>query len=202
VAQNVVQNSSQLIFEDMIAYVVEYSTANTTLSELSSASWLNIGALAEVSFESANATIQPASINVEHGQLITKEEENINISLQEYNSSVVNLMRGQVSQQVSTIVDVVGSTSTAVAEVLYSGGADVITPCSLKFMTSLTDGRTKWIFYPKCLYVSGFAASNPKGQGTGEYQDQAGVLRAAESTALTYNSRNQYRIEVFSTAST
>ena len=201
-AQNTVQNSSLLIFEDVIAYVTDYSTAATTLAELSSATWLNIGALTELSFESANATVQPASINVEHGQLITKEEENINITLQEFNSSIVNLLRGGISQQVSTTLAVFStSMSGATADVLYSGDADAITPCSLKFVTTLADGRTKWVFFPKCLYVSGGAASNPKGQGTGEYQDQAFVLRAAESTALTYNSRKQYRIEVFSTAS-
>lgn len=201
-AQNVVQNSSLLIFEDVIAYVAAYSTTYTTLAELSSATWLNCGALSELSFESANATVQPASLNVEHGQIITKEEETINITLQEYNSSIVNYLRGGVSQQVSTNLAAIGSSKTSVSlDVMYSGGADTITPCMLRFKTILSDGRTKQIFYPKVLYVSGGAASNPKGQGSGEYQDQAFSLRAAESTAMAYTSRNVYRIECFSTVS-
>ena len=36
-SQNTVQNSSLLIFEDVIAYIAEYSSAVTTLNELSSA---------------------------------------------------------------------------------------------------------------------------------------------------------------------
>ncbi len=204
-AQNVVQNSSLLIFEDVIGYVASYTTdTSLTLAELSSAAWLNVGALSELSFESANATVQPASLNVEHGQIITKEEETINLTLQEYNSSIVNLLRGGVSQQVTTSIGVFSTASSNVAvavDVMYSGGADTITPCMLKFKTTLSDGRTKQIFYPKVLYVSGGAASNPKGQGTGEYQDQAFSLRAAESTAILLNSRSVYRIECFSTVS-
>jgi hypothetical protein len=201
-AQNVVQNSSLLIFEDVIAYVAAYSTTYTNLAELSSASWLNCGALAELSFESANATVQPASLNVEHGQIITKEEETINITLQEYNSSIVNYLRGGVSQQVTTNLGALGSSKTTISlDVMYSGDADTITPCMLKFKTTLSDGRTKQIFYPKVLYVSGGAASNPKAQGSGEYQTQAFSLRAAESTALVYTNRKSYRIECFSTVS-
>jgi len=201
-AQNTVQNSSLLIFEDVVGYVAAYTTSFTTLSELSSAAWLNIGALAELSFESANATVQPASLNVEHGQIITKEEETINITLQEYNSSIVNYLRGGVSQQVSTNLAAIGSSKTSVSlDVMYSGGADTITPCMLRFRTVLADGRTKQVFYPRCLYVSGGASSNPKAQASGEYQTQAFTLRAAESTSITYNSRPQYRIELFSTVS-
>ncbi len=169
---------------------------------MSSATWTNMGALSELSFESANATVQPASLNVEHGQIITKEEETINITLQEYNSNIVNYLRGGISQQVTTNLAAVGSSKTSVAlDLMYSGGADTITPCMLRFKTVLSDGRTKQIWYPKVLYVSGGAASNPKGQGTGEYQDQAFSMRASESTAMTYGSRNQYRIETFSTVS-
>lgn len=203
-AQNTVQNSSLLIFEDVIGYVSAYTSSVTTLGEMSSATWLNMGALAELSFESANATVQPASLNVEHGQIITKEEENINITLQEYNSSIVNYLRGGVSQQVSTNMSVLSTSSsnaTVALDVMYSGDAGVITPCMLRFKTTLSDGRTKQVFYPRVLYVSGGAASNPKAQASGEYQTQSFSLRAAESTALIYNSRKQYRIELFSTVS-
>lgn len=205
-SQNTVQNSSLLIPEDCIVYVASYSSTITTLQELSSASWMNLGALAEFSVESANASVQPASLNVEHNQIITKEAETINVTLQEYNSSIVNILRGGSAQQVSTNVTIVGSTvsssAAAIADVLYSGDADSLSPMMIKVMTSLADGRTRWVFYPKVNYVSGGAAPNPKAQGTGEFQTQAFTLEARESTAVTYNGRKQFRIEVFSTAST
>lgn len=203
-AQNTVQNSSLLFPEDCTVFVSTYSSAYTTLLELSSATWLNTGALAEFSVESANASIQPGALNVEHDQIITKEAEAINITLQEFNSSIVNILRGEAAQQVSTNVAVVGSTdpSSAAAEVMYSGDADTLEPFMMKVHASLSDGRTKWTFYPFVHYISGGAAPNPKAQGTGEFQTQSFSLEARESTALTYNSRKQFRIEVYSTAST
>lgn len=203
-AQNTVQNSSLLFPEDCIVYVSTWSSAYTTLTELSSATWYNLGALAEFSVESANASMQPASLNVEHKQVITKEAETINVTLQEFNSSIVNILRGNAAQEVSTFVAVVGSTdpSSAAAVVMYSGDADTLSAMCMKVMTSLSDNRTRWTFYPYVHYVSGGAAPNPKAQGTGEFQTQAFTLEARESTALTYGGRKQFRIEVFSTAST
>lgn len=60
-AQNTVQNSSVLYPEDMIVYVAEHSTDYTTLTELSSATWYNVGALTEFSLESANASVRKAA---------------------------------------------------------------------------------------------------------------------------------------------
>jgi len=176
----------------------------TTLTELSSAAWINVGALSEFSVESANASVMPAALNVEHKQIITKEAETINLTLQEQNSSVVSILRGGLSQQVSTTVTIVGSTSSsaAAAEVLYSGDADALTPMMIKVMTTLSDHRSRWVFYPYVHYVSGGGAFNPKTQGSGELQTAAFTLEARESTAVTYNSRKQYKIEVYSTAST
>jgi hypothetical protein len=203
-AQNTVQNSSFLIPEDCIVYIAPFSSSITTLVELSSAAWINVGAIAEFSLESANTAAVPASLNVEHETIITKEAEAINITLQEYNSSVVNLLRGSASQLVSTTVTIVGSTSSsaASASVLYSGGADTLSKFMMKVTTKLSDGRSRWIFYPNVNYMSGGGAPNPKAQGSGEFQTQAFTLEARESTAVKYNNRMQYRIEVFSTAST
>jgi hypothetical protein len=203
-AQNTIQNSSYLFPEDCTVYVAAWSSALTTLQELSSATWINAGALAEFSIESANASVQPAALNVEHAQIVTKEAETINITLQEFNSSVVSILRGGVAQTVSTTVTIVGSTSTsaATADVMYSGGAGSLTPLMVKIHTKLSDGRNRWTFYPYVHYMSGGAAPNPKAQATGEYQTQAFTLEARKSTAVSYNSRKQFRIEVFSTAST
>lgn len=201
-AQNTVQNSSLLFPEDCTVYVSTWSSAYTNLSELSSATYLNIGALAEFSVESANASVQPGALNVEHDQIITKEAETINITLQEFNSSIVNILRGEAAQEVSTTADILGGSSGDTAVAMYSGDADTLQPFIMKVHTTLSDGRTRWTFYPFVHYVSGGAAPNPKAQGTGEFQTQAFTLEARESTALTYNSRKQYRIEVFSTAST
>ena len=201
-AQNSVQNSSVLYPEDMIAYVAVHSTAYTTLSELSSATWYNIGALTEFSIESANASVQPPSINVEHDQVVTKEADTINMTIQEINSSIVAILRGAVSQQVSTDLSIVGGTSAAGAEILYTGGAETLTPMLLWINSRYSDGRTKSIYYPYVHYVSGGGGSNPKAQGTGEYQDISFTLEARESTSLQYNSRNVFRIELESTAST
>lgn len=200
-AQNSVQNSSQLYPEDIILYVSSYSTAYTSLADLSSASWLNCGALSEYSRESGNESVQPGAFNAEHEQQITKESETINVTLQEFNSSIVNLLRGSVSQQVSTTLDLMGGTSAASLDVLYSGDADVITPCMLWEIATYSDNRTRQTYFPRVFYVSG-GSFNPKNQGSGEYGDMGFVLEARESTALTYNSRKQYRIELQSTAST
>lgn len=203
-SQNTVQNSSFLIPEDCVVYVAEFSSNITTLAELSSATWLNVGAIAEFGLESANASVVPPALNVEHDTVITKEADTINITLQEYNSSIVNILRGGASQLVSTTVTIVGSTSTsaALASVLYSGGADTLTKFMMKVTTKLADNRSRWTFYPNVNYMSGGGAPSPKTQGSGEFQTQAFTLEARESTAVIYNNRRQFRIEVFSTAST
>jgi hypothetical protein len=72
----------------------------------------------------------------------------------------------------------------------------------MKVTTKLSDGRSRWTFYPNVHYMSGGGAPAPKTQGSGEFQTQAFTLEARESTAVVYNNRKQFRIEVFSTAST
>jgi len=200
-AQNTIQNSSLLFPEDVIVYVAAYSTEFTTLAELSSANFLNCGALTEYSRESANESVQPGSFNVEHDQVVTKEAETINITLQEFNSSIVNLLRGTMSQQVTTSLDLIGGTSAADLEVLYSGDADTVTACMLWEIATYSDGRTRQAYFPYVFYVSGGSYS-AKSQGTGEYGDMGFQLEARESPVLTYNNRKQYRIELLSTAST
>jgi len=152
-AQNTIQNSSVLYPEDVIVYVAEWSTDYTTAAELSSATWLNLGSLTEFTVESANESVQPGSFNVEHDQVLTKEAENITLVLQELNSSLVQILRGGISQQVSTYVP--GGSSSNSAELLYSGGADTITPCMIRSYASYSDGRSRHVYWPKVYYVSG-----------------------------------------------
>jgi len=198
-AQNTVQNSSFLLPEDVILYVADYSSTYTTLIELSSATWHNLGALTEYSRESANATVQPGAFNVEHNQLLTKEAETINFTMQEFNSSLVAICRGGISAQVSTFLP--GSTSSEAAIVLYSGGNDTLTPFMLYEKAKYADGRSIQTYFPYVHYVSG-GSRNPKAQNTGEYSDVPFTVEARESPYLTYNSKKQYRIEIYSTDST
>lgn len=205
-AQNLVQNSSLLYPEDIILYVSTFTTSVTASSELSTnASWTNVGALSEFTLESANASAQPASLNVEHDQVITKEAETINFSIQEMYSSVINILRGESGQAVSTTLDLMGGTSAASLEVLFSGGADKLQPFMLFAYASYADGRSRSIYYPYCHYVSGGAGANPKGQGTGEYNDMSFTVEARESTTILWTTsalRGTYRIEMWSTQST
>jgi hypothetical protein len=200
-AQNTVQNSSLLYPEDITLYVAEWSTTFTTLAELSSAAWINLGALTEYSRESGITTIQPSAFNAEHKQVITKEAETVSFTLQELNSSVVNILRGGVSQQVSTDMSVVGGSSSDSLTILYNGGADSLNPYMLWEYATYSDGRSIQTYFPYVHYVSG-GADSPKSQGTGEYRDMAFTAEARESTTLLYNNRVQYKIELASTAST
>lgn len=202
-AQNTIQNSSVLYPEDMILYVSTMSTLATASSELSTGfTWQNAGSLSEFSLESANASAQPASLNVEHDQIITKEAETINVVLQEINQTIMNILRGETGQVQSTLLDIVGGTSSAALEILYTGGADRLEPYALWVYQKYADGRSKSVYYPFCHYVSGGAGANPKAQGSGEFQDVPFTIEARESTSFVYNTRNIFRIEMESTAST
>lgn len=197
-AQNVIQNSSFLLPEDIILYVAALST-EASLLEISSATWHNLGALTEYSRESAIATVQPAAFNVEHQQILTKEAETINFTMQEFNSSLVNICRGGVSAQVSTFLP--GSTSSEACIVLYSGGNDTLTPFMLYEKAKYADGRSIQTYFPYCHFVSG-GTRNPKAQNTGEYSDTPFTVEARESPTVVYNNKKQYRIEIYSTDST
>ena len=109
------------------------------------------------------------------------------------------ILRGGITQQVSTDIPA-GSTNNP-ATVLYSGGADTITPCMIWEYASYSDGRSKQTYFPKVYYVSGGAAS-PKSQGTGEYTDEAYTMQARESDELSYSNRRIYKIEIESTTTT
>lgn len=202
-AQNSVQNSSYLYQEDMTLYVSTWTSAVTASSMLSSGfTWQNAGALTEFSLESANASAIPGSLNVEHESVITKEAETINLTLQEINQTIMNVLRGEASQSLSTDLGLMGGTSAATLSILYSGGADVLSKFALWVYWTNSEGRSKSIFYPACNYISGGAGANPKAQGSGEFQDVPFTVEARESTAFLYNNRQVFRIEMESTSST
>lgn len=187
----------------MVLYVSTWTSAVTASSELSTGfTWQNAGALTEFSLESANASAIPGSLNVEHESVITKEAETINITLQEDNPTIKNILRGEAGQQVSTTLDLMGGTSDASLSILYSGDADVLEKFALWVYWKNSEGRSKSIFYPACNYISGGAGANPKAQGSGEFQDTPFTIEARESTAFLFGTRKQFRIEMESTAST
>lgn len=201
-AQNTIQNSSWLYPEDVIVYIAQAvsSTLVNSLSGLQSTNvtWLNVGALAEYNTESAVTSVTPPAFNVEHRSVISKEAETINITLQELNSSIVNIMSGQRYQLVSTSSTNIGLSSI---DVVYGGGySGTLIPFYVWEYAKYSDGRSRSRFFPSVNYVSG-GSPQPKAQGTGEYMTMPFVLEARESTAVIYNSRYQYKIEVYSTSS-
>lgn len=199
-AQNTIQNSSWLYPEDVIVYI---STARSTVTSLSllqssAVTWINVGALAEYNTESAVTSVTPPSFNVEHRAVISKEAETINMTLQELASSVVNILSGNRYQSVSTSATSVGLSTI---DVLYGGGFNgTLEPFILWEYAKYSDGRSRSRFFPATNYVSG-GSPQPKAQGTGEYMTIPFTLEARESTTLIYNSRYQYKIEVYSTNS-
>lgn len=202
-SQETIQNTSYLYPEDAYCSIATWTSSITTSTMLSTATtWYRVGALAELSVEAANASVQPASMNVEHSQVVTKEAETINITIQEQNPTILNILRGASAQSVSTTLDVLSSTSTAVCTILYSGDNNTLTPMMIWITSRYSDGRSKSSIYPYVHYVSGGGSGNPKAQGTGEYQDIKFTLEARESTCFLFNNRKQFRIEVWSTAST
>jgi hypothetical protein len=99
-AQNTIQDKNDLYLEDVIIYIADFSTSltNDSLTDVTGASWTNLGAVMEFSREAAVESVEPESFNVEHDQFITKEAENINITLQEINLTVINQLKGGISQ--------------------------------------------------------------------------------------------------------
>jgi hypothetical protein len=110
-AQNEVQSSNALFWEDMVVYIADYSTSlvNDSKASLTGASWTNLGAVTEFSRESAIETAQPPSMNVEHQQQVTKMAENINVTLQELTFENYNKLIGAAAQSVT----VTGSSTEA-----------------------------------------------------------------------------------------
>ncbi len=117
--QNTVQSTNALFPEDAIMYIANYSTSmtNDSLVSLTGATWTNLGALTEMSAESKIETKQPASVNVEHEQVISKMAETINVTIQELNMTNYNKLMGQTAQSVS----VAGSTTSAIET--YAAGS-------------------------------------------------------------------------------
>lgn len=197
-AQNTIQNSSWLYPEDVVVYMSTVSSSITTLTGLQSTGpvWYNLGALAEYNTESAVTSVTPASFNVEHRSVISKEAETINLTLQELNSSIVNVLSGNRYQMVSTSATSIG---LAGMDIVYGGGFNgTLQPFVLWEYAKYSDGRSRSRFFPSVNYVSG-GSPQPKAQGTGEYMTIPFTLEARESTLVVYNSRYQYKIEVYST---
>jgi hypothetical protein len=112
-AQTSVQSSDALYFEDLIFSIASYSTTLTddSLSDVSGASWTNVGAVTEFSREGAIETSQPPAMNVEHEQQITKSAENLNVTIQELNMTNYNILNGSQAQAVT-----VSGTSTSASD--------------------------------------------------------------------------------------
>jgi hypothetical protein len=117
--QNTVQSSNALFIEDQIVYVTSYSSAkpNDVLTGLSGASWTNIGALSEFSREAKIETQVPASQNVQHDPFVSKMGETINVSIQELNPDVYNMMMGSAAQS-----QIIAGSSTATYSTSYPAG--------------------------------------------------------------------------------
>lgn len=117
-SMNSVQSSNVLFPEDEIVYLASYSTSmvSDALTSLTGASWTNLGALSEVSRESGVESITPASQNVTFPSQISKQEEKINITLQELNMTNYNKLMGSPAQAVT-----VAGTSTS-ASTSYAAG--------------------------------------------------------------------------------
>ena len=201
-AQNTIQNSSWLYPEDVIVYIstAKASSVVNDLADLYSTNvtWINVGALSEYNTESAVTSVTPPSFNVEHRSVISKEAETINVTLQELNSSIVNVMSGGRYQLLSTSATTIG---LAAMDVVYAGGFNgTLEPFYLWEYAKYSDGRSRSRYFPSVNYVSG-GSPQPKAQGTGEYMTMPFTLEARESTSVIYNSRFQYKIEVYSTNS-
>jgi hypothetical protein len=127
--QNVVQNSDNLFLEDVIVYYATYSTSltNDSLSSITGASWNNIGSLLEFSRESAIETATPESFNVEHDQVITRENENINMTIQEIDYDTYQVLSGSIAQQQT----VAGSTTDETYVIAANGIAALYDPVQL-----------------------------------------------------------------------
>lgn len=120
-AQATVQSTNALYAEDQIVYIASYSTSmtNDSISDLSGATWTNLGALTEFSREAKLETQQPPSMNVEHEQIISKMAETINVGIQELNMTNYNKLMGSVGYSTNTV----GSATTA-ADVYSTGALD------------------------------------------------------------------------------
>jgi hypothetical protein len=124
-AMNQVQSTGVLFPEDEIVYIAPHSTSmvNDALTSFTGAVWTNLGALAEVSRESGVESITPASQNVSFQSQISKQEEKINITLQELNMSNYNRLMGSPAQAV-TVVGTSTSASTSYAAGFWSTATD------------------------------------------------------------------------------
>jgi hypothetical protein len=124
-AQNVVQNKDELYLEDAIVYIASYSTSltNDAITDITGASWTNIGSIGELTREAQIETVQPESFNVEHDQIITKESENITFTVQEINQTNINTLMGASGQAVAT-----SSTETSTNFVIAANTLSVFEP--------------------------------------------------------------------------
>ena len=112
-AKNTVQSTNALYPEDEIVYIAPYSTSMTddSLTSLTGASWTNIGAVTAFSREAAVETQQPPAQNVEHEQQISKNAENISVTIQELNMTNYNKLMGNTAQSLA-----VAGTSTSASD--------------------------------------------------------------------------------------
>jgi hypothetical protein len=115
-AQNTVQDTSALYVKDVIVYQAPYieNPTDDSTSSIDGAPWVNMGCLVEANREAAKESSEPTTFNCDADNVITVEQETINVNIAELSADNIQRMMGSnlAFKKVVAGTPVVGATQT------------------------------------------------------------------------------------------
>ena len=115
-AQAEINSNNDLYVQDVKVWYATYIADPTDDSEtdITSATWASLGALTEAGKESQRETAEPPAMNVVHSQIVTKEQTNISLTLQEINPTTLDVLMAGLIQTTTTAGTLVSDATQAI----------------------------------------------------------------------------------------